>query len=185
MTLTTTPDKTSTFAILHGITESDEKRLTNWLQIMQESAGHPLLMAALTLDMVYGRLRRSYKSNSERYAVLDARTFRGAILHDAARTRERIELYNEAASRAHKLNEELSSLSHELSILKLRIDDLVDAALSMRNCTAADRKDYMDVHGIRLEHNLKQLSLSVQHLQAKVTSLKDTVASLIPSVSCE
>jgi hypothetical protein len=140
-------------------------------------------MAALTFEMAFKRLQNSHASYSEQYVLLNVNTFAGDVMADIVNAKRRIAIYNDTANQANQLNEQICSLGDELAIQKLRLDDLLDVAVFMRKHAPADRKDYMHSHGLRLEHNLKQLSLSIQHMQAKTESLKETVATLIPSVS--
>ena len=164
----------STFVLIQGCDDKDYKTLDEWLEIMKESAGHPLLTVALFLELHYRRLRQVYDNLKRRYIEQYEEAFsQGTVLSSVHR--DRIE-------EALNLHETLLSAESELTALRSRLSRLLKSINFVQKYASADMKVYTKSHGSTMTDRLLVLSNQIDFLHQKCTNVRQSVSTLISAM---
>lgn len=176
-------DAASTFAIITGCTNGDHQRdfttLESWLQAMESFGGHPMLMAALVLELQQHRFSKEYTRLRARYIERSYTIFETEVGPRSINEKGR---YRQEVNDIILLCERVEVLLSELSAVSLQIPDIVRViALIDKECPS-EQRDYMRRYGYLLGDQLNHLLRENEHLKVKCNMLRDNVGTLVASV---
>ena len=160
----------STFVIIHGGDDKDYKDLISWLELMKESAGHPLLMVALFFELHHRRLRDFHDYLKRLYIQQDEEAFaeesKAALSH-----RNQIK-------QAINLHESLLDVESELLALRSIFSRLLTSINFVQKHAPADMKSYIRSHGATMTDRLLILRSQIEILHVKCTNVRESVSTL-------
>ncbi len=169
-----------TFVLLHGCTASEIDALGQWLQVMKDHAGHPLLMAALFVDLHKRWLEARYRQLRVKASDLSYDIFG---INAVDKLGNDMDVYRGLISDSQMIIAQMGAVDYELIELHLRLPDIrAHLELLARKC-AQQRKEYMERSTDHLTNNLAQLERQLESLKAKNMAAKASAEVLIPSVS--
>ena len=167
-------DTESTFVLLQGCDDGDYRDLDVWLELMKDSAGHPLLMVALFFELHFRRLRDSYDSLKQRYVQHDEEAL-GEEETSSTLPRTRV-------GQAIDLHESLLDAESELIALRARLAKLMNSMSFVQDLAPLAMKQYLELHGGIMTDRLLVLGSEIDILHVKTTNVRESVSTLIAAM---
>ncbi len=175
-----------TYALFHGCDEQDIKVLTDWLELMTHSAGHPMLLPAFFVELQLRRHKRLIRDNWSKLVTLYAQTGqygnrapgtqpvslqRDAFDYDTT-TREVLGMYQDTGF----LEKGLVKFQGGLKLLVSQLDVI-------RSSVPEARKDFISTENARIAERLQEISNDYDALVIECKLITDGASLLNNAVS--